>query len=323
MMLEISRDILIKMYQDMVRIRAFEEKTVELFTRGVLPGFLHSSIGQEAVAAGTCSNLREDDYISSTHRGHGHVIAKGMRLDRMMAEIYGKRDGYCKGKGGSMHIADMDIGILGANGIVSGGIPIVNGAALAFKLRKTDQVAVCFFGDGASNEGNFHEGLNLASVWALPVIFVCENNLYAESTPQREHQKVKDISVRAKAYNIPGVSIDGNDVTAVYLTVNDAVKRARQGEGPALIECKTYRHLGHYVGDSGELYRTKEEVEIWKKRDPLVLFQQKLLDSGQSSQDEITRMERKIEKEIDEAVKFAEASPEPDLAEALEDIYVS
>ncbi|MFQ6111978.1 MAG: thiamine pyrophosphate-dependent dehydrogenase E1 component subunit alpha, partial [Nitrospinota bacterium] len=269
-MAEMTPEIARKIFETMLRIRMFEEKAVDLFQHGFMPGFLHVCIGQEAIAAGVCAALRPDDHIISTHRGHGHIIAKGGDYRYMMAELYAKRTGYCKGKGGSIHIADMDLGILGANGIVGGGIPIANGAALAFKLKKTGQVLVCFFGDGASNQGSFHEGLNLASTWHLPVVFICENNQYAESTPQKVHQHITDISCRAEAYDIPGVSVDGNDAVAVYEAASEAVERARQpGEHPTLIECKTYRHMGHYIGDPGTLYRSDEEVAEWKKRDPI------------------------------------------------------
>jgi pyruvate dehydrogenase E1 component alpha subunit len=296
---------------------------MDLFQQGRLPGFLHVSIGQEAVPSGFCAHLRQNDYISSTHRGHGHVIAKGARLDRMMAELYGKRTGYCKGKGGSMHIADLDLGILGANGIVGAGIPIATGTALAFSMRRTDQIVVCFFGDGGANTGAFHEGLNLASVWNLPVVFVCENNRYAESTPQRVHQKIKDISVRALAYDIPGETVDGMDVLEVYRVAGEAIARARAGGGPTLVECKTYRFYGHYVGDPGTAYRRPEEVEEWKQRDPIATLARRLAAEGMATPSEIQSVHEAVQREIDEAIRFAEASPEPELADALEDIYVA
>ena len=313
---------LLDMYMKLTLIRHFEEKAVELFLKGVLPGFLHSSLGQEAVSVGACSALREDDYMISTHRGHGDIIAKGARVDLMMAELFAKKTGYCKGKGGSMHIADLDLGILGASGIVGAGLPIINGAALACQLKGTDQVSLCFFGDGASNTGSFHEGLNMASVWNLPVIFICQNNLYAESTPQRIHQKVQDISIRGGSYGIPGVSVDGNDVIAVYEATSEAVERARKGLGPTLIECKTYRWLGHYVGDPSTTYRTKEEVEEWKKRDPLKLYQTNLLKRRVCSEKDLYDIDQRIEKEIEEAVKFAQSSPDPNPEDALEDVYI-
>ncbi|MDI7260122.1 MAG: thiamine pyrophosphate-dependent dehydrogenase E1 component subunit alpha [Thermodesulfobacteriota bacterium] len=318
----IPKEKLIEMYEKMVRIRLFEEKAVELFFKGVLPGFLHSSVGQEAVSVGGCSALREDDYMISTHRGHGDIIAKGARVDLMMAELFAKKTGYCKGKGGSMHIADLDLGILGTTGIVGAGLPIINGAALACQLKGTDQVSLCFFGDGASNTGSFHEALNLASVWNLPVIFVCQNNLYAESTPQWVHQKIRDISMRGGSYGIPGMSVDGNDVLAVYQAVSEAVESARKKEGPTLIECKTYRWLGHYVGDPSTSYRTKEEVEEWKKRDPIKRYRRNLLDTEVCGEKNLEAIDRRVEKEIEEAVEFAQNSPDPNPEDALEDVYI-
>ncbi|MGA2317178.1 MAG: thiamine pyrophosphate-dependent dehydrogenase E1 component subunit alpha [Thermodesulfobacteriota bacterium] len=318
----IPKEKSVELYETIVRIRFFEEKAVELFLKGLLPGFLHSSLGQEAISAGACSTLREDDYIISTHRGHGDIIAKGARVDRMMAELFGKKTGYCKGKGGSIHIADLDLNILGATGIVGSGLCIINGAALACQMKGTDQVAICFFGDGASNTGAFHEGLNLAAIWNLPVIFICQNNLYAESTPQRVHQKICDVSERGLGYGIRGQCIDGNDVMAVYETTSEAVERARKGLGPTLIECKTYRWLGHYVGDPSTAYRTKGEVEEWKKRDPVKLYRAKLLEMKICSEKDLAEIDQKIEKEIEEAVVFAQSSPEPEVEDALEDIYV-
>ena len=320
-MLHTDKDTALKMYQTMVRIRLFEQRIMELFQQGRLPGFLHLSIGQEAVPTGVCAHLRPNDYISSTHRGHGDVIAKGARLDRMMAELYGKSTGYCKGKGGSMHIADLELGILGANGIVGAGIPIATGTALAFKMRRTDQVAVCFFGDGGSNTGAFHEGLNLASVWNLPVVFVCENNQFAESTPQRVHQKIKDIAVRALAYDIPGETVDGMDVLEVYRVAGEAIARARAGGGPTLVECKTYRFYGHYVGDPGTAYRPLAEVEEWKQRDPIPTFAHRLVAEGMTTEAELQTIDEAVQRDLEDAIQFAEASPEPDLEEALRDIY--
>ena len=248
--MSLNHEQMIRMYATMTKIRQFETKLQEFFAAGKIPGFVHLYIGEEAVAAGACATLRKEDYITSTHRGHGHLIAKGGDLKRMMAEIFGKRTGYCKGKGGSMHIADIELGILGANGIVGGGGPIANGAALAAKYRGQDHVAVCFFGDGASNQGTTQEALNLASAWTLPVIFVNENNGYGISCPTCKSMAVADIADRAAAYDIPGVVVDGNDVMAVFEAVGEAVKRARKGEGPSLIECKTYRWRGHFEGDA-------------------------------------------------------------------------
>jgi pyruvate dehydrogenase E1 component alpha subunit len=316
---EIPKDVALQLYETMQRIRSFEMAVVELFARGKIPGFLHTYVGQEAVAAGVCSCLRPDDKIISTHRGHGHLIAKGGRLDLMMAELFGKRTGYCKGKGGSMHIAEPDLGMLGANAIVGAGIAIINGAALTAQYLGIDQVAVAFFGDGASNTGNFHEALNMASVWNLPSIFVCENNGYAESTPRSRHQKINDIAARAVAYDMPSVSVDGNDVGAVYLAARQAVARARSGGGPTLIEAKTYRMRGHYEGDP-QIYRTKEEVEAWEKMDPLERWRKLLLEKGVTAQS-IAEINARIEQELKEAVAFAEASPLPDPAEARSDIF--
>lgn len=316
-----DRDTMLRMYRTMWEIRAFEEKAAELFMKGLLPGFLHCSVGQEATIVGACATLRRDDYMGSTHRGHGDIIAKGGRLERMMAELFAKRTGYCKGKGGSMHIADLELGILGATGIVGAGIPIAVGAALACKLQGTDRVALSFFGDGGANTGAFHEALNLAAVWDLPAIFVCQNNQYAESTPQKVHQKITDVAVRAQAYGMPGIAIDGNDVLKVYETVSEAVARARRGGGPTLVECKTYRFMGHYVGDPGTAYRTREEVEEWRKRDPIPRFEQVLLAEAAATRADLERVQREVVEAIDGAVRFAQESPEPAVDEALEDVY--
>jgi pyruvate dehydrogenase E1 component alpha subunit len=323
--METSKERLMELYSTMVKIRLFEERIVDLYARGLVPGLAHLYIGEEAVAAGACAGLRRDDYITSTHRGHGHVIAKGADLKPMMAELFGKRTGYCKGKGGSMHIADMSIGILGANGIAGGGIPIAAGAGLSIKLRKTDQVAVCFFGDGASNNGTFHESLNLASLHKLPVIFVCENNQYGISLSQARHQAIKDIAVRATGYDMPGVVVDGNDVIEVHTTVSKAVGRARAGEGPTLIECKTYRWRGHHEGDpnQGRRYRTVEEIEEWKKKDPIKRFAGKLLEEKILTRKRISSLEAKITEEIDQAVAYADQSPFPAVEEMYEDVLLT
>jgi TPP-dependent pyruvate/acetoin dehydrogenase alpha subunit len=307
------------MHEVMVRIRRFEERAIQLFMAQEIPGFLHSCLGQEAVATGVCESLEEHDYVTITHRGHGHAIAKGLRLDRMMAEIYGKTTGYCKGKGGSMHIADFSRGVLGANGIVGGGIAIATGAALAAKVRGTGEVAVAFFGDGASSQGSFHEAANMAAVWELPVVFVCENNLYAESTPQARQTRLRDLSERAKAYGFPGMSVDGNDLVEVYKVAADAVRRARGGGGPTLLECKTYRWMGHYVGDPGA-YRPAEEVELWKARDPLPRFEAYLTGHGVLTAEEIAGVHQAVERELEAAVEFARQSPLPLPEQALEDL---
>jgi pyruvate dehydrogenase E1 component alpha subunit len=318
--MDIPREKMIDMYRKMARIRGFEERARTEFAAGKIPGFVHLYSGEEASAVGACANLRPDDYITSTHRGHGHLIAKGGRTDRMMAELFGKKTGYNKGKGGSMHIAEMEIGILGANGIVGGGIPIAGGAALSARKRGTDQVAICFLGDGASNTSRFHEGVNLASCWKLPVVYLIENNQYAECTHVSRVCNVSNIADRACAYGIPGVTVDGNDVLAVYKAVAGAVARARKGEGPTLVETKTYRYHGHYEGDPCN-YQPEEEMAEWKKKDPIVRFRKKLIDMGVLTEEEASKIEQEINQEIDEAVKFAEESPFPAPEETLEDVY--
>lgn len=322
--MEISKERLLGLYTTMVKIRLFEDRIVDLYARGLVPGLAHLYIGEEAVAAGACGVLREDDYITSTHRGHGHVIAKGADLKLMMAELFGKKTGYCKGKGGSMHIADMNIGILGANGIAGGGIPIAVGAGLSIKLRKTDQVSACFFGDGSSNNGTFHESLNLASVHRLPVIFICENNQYGISVSQARHQLIKDIAIRATSYDMPGVVVDGNDVIEVYGAVSKAVRRARAAEGPTLIECKTYRWRGHHEGDpnQGRRYRTTEEIEEWKKKDPIPRLAERLLEQKALTKKRMASIEAKIAEEIDQAVAYANESGFPSVEEMYEDVYL-
>ena len=322
--MEISKAKLLDLYNTMVKIRLFEDRVVDLYARGLVPGLAHLYLGEEAIAAGACGVLREDDYITSTHRGHGHVIAKGADLNLMMAELFGKKSGYCKGKGGSMHIADMNIGILGANGIAGGGIPIAAGAGLSIKLRKTDQVCVCFFGDGSSNNGTFHESLNLASLHRLPVIFVCENNQYGISVSQARHQAIKDIAVRSTGYDMPGVVVDGNDVIEVHLAVSKAVLRARAGEGPTLIECKTYRWRGHHEGDpnQGRRYRTTEEIEEWKKKDPIPRLADKLLEEKVLTRKKIASIEAKVTEEIDRAVAYANESGFPSVEEMYEDVFL-
>jgi acetoin:2,6-dichlorophenolindophenol oxidoreductase subunit alpha len=315
---------LIELYKTMLTIRIFEEHVVDMFARGQVPGLTHAYIGEEAVAAGVCTALRRDDYITSTHRGHGHVIARGADLKRMMAELCGKKTGYCNGKGGPMHIADLSIGILGANGVVGGGIPLAVGAALSAKRRGTDQVTVSFFGDAASNTGSFHEGLNLASVWRLPVVFVCENNLYGISVSQEKHQAIKDIADRAAAYAMKGMVVDGMDVIAVLEAAREAVSRARSGEGPTLIECKTYRYRGHHEGDPnmGTRYRTKEEIEAWKKRDPIDRMIRLVLTRKAATRSRLSEINRDVTARVKEAVEFALESPSPEPQELYEDVYV-
>jgi len=313
---------LLEMCRQMLTIRFFEEKIFELYGQNLVPGTIHLYAGEEAVAVGVCANLRKDDYITSTHRGHGHCIAKGARLDKTMAEILGKKTGYCKGKGGSMHIADFNMGMLGATAVVGAGIPIAAGAGLSIKLRGTDQVVACFFGEGASNQGTFHEGINLAGVWGLPVVFVCENNLYAMGTRQSRVMLIEDIADRASAYGIQGVAVDGNDVLAVYEAARMAVERARRGGGPTLIECKTYRQKGHSRFDPAT-YRPKEEVGEWLKKDPIARFQTKLFEMGVLTEAEAQKMVQEAKRAVDEATKFAMESPFPEPVEALEDVYAN
>jgi pyruvate dehydrogenase E1 component alpha subunit len=316
----LTREKLIEMYRKMVEIRLFEEKVFELYGQNLIPGTIHLYAGEEAVAVGACSALRKDDYITSTHRGHGHCIAKGADLNRTMAEILGKKTGYCKGKGGSMHIADFSIGMLGATAVVGAGLPIAVGAGLSAKLRKTDQVVVCFFGEGASNQGTFHESLNMASAWKLPVVFVCENNLYAMGTRQSRVMNIDSIADRAIAYGIQGTTVDGNDVTAVYEAVSQAVGRARRGEAPTLVECKTYRHKGHSRVDPAK-YRPKEEVQEWLRRDPVKKLKGILSREYSVTEAELMSIEKEAAAKIDNAVEFALKSPYPTPEEALEDVY--
>jgi len=316
----VTKEKLVEMYRKMLEIRLFEEKVFELYAQNLVPGTIHLYAGEEAVAVGVCSALRKNDYITSTHRGHGHCIAKGAELKRVMAEILGKKTGYCKGKGGSMHIADFSIGMLGATAVVGAGIPVAVGAGLSIKLRRTDQVVACFFGEGASNQGTFHEGINMASIWKLPVIFVCENNLYAMGTRQSKVMAIENIADRAVAYGISGVVVDGNDVLAVYEATQKAVERARKGDGPTLIECKTYRHKGHSRVDPAR-YRPKDEVEEWLAKDPIKRFKERLLDTNTLARAEIQQIEREVSAEIEEVVKFAMESPYSAPGEALQDVY--
>ncbi|SDF45394.1 thiamine pyrophosphate-dependent dehydrogenase E1 component subunit alpha [Sporolituus thermophilus] len=315
-------EFLRQLYRRMMTIRLFEEKVGELFLAGELPGFVHLYVGEEAIAVGVCANLTDADYITSTHRGHGHCIAKGAKIRPMMAEIYGKKTGYCKGKGGSMHIADFSIGMLGANGVVGGGYTLAVGAALAAKMKKSGQVAVCFFGDGASNRGTFHEALNMAAVWKLPVVFVCENNQWASTTPYRTTTAVDNIADRAVGYGIPGLVVNGNDVLAVYEAARGAIERAREGGGPTLLEAKTYRIKGHFVGDP-ELYRTKAEVqERFDKDDPLKNFAIQLLAGGVVTERDLDAIKAEVAAEIDDAVAAARGDSYPDESELYDDLYV-
>jgi acetoin:2,6-dichlorophenolindophenol oxidoreductase subunit alpha len=321
--MKVTKSQMLEMLKKMLEIRHFEEKVVDQYARGAVPGLAHLYIGEEAVAVGTCMNLTDEDYITSTHRGHGHCIAKGGELKPMMAELFGKRTGYCKGKGGSMHIAAFDKGILGAMGIVGSGGPIAVGAALGIKKLNLDRVAVCFFGDGASNEGASHEAMNFASLHKLPCIFVCENNGYGISVAQHRHQAIKDISVRAAGYDMPGVIVDGMDVLAVYEAVKEAVKRAKAGKGPTLVECKTYRFRGHHEGDPnlGTRYRTKEEMDQWREKCPIKLLKGKLLKGKIAKPKELEEIEENVKRRIEEAFVYAMESPFPKPEEAFEDLF--
>ncbi|MCH3915836.1 MAG: thiamine pyrophosphate-dependent dehydrogenase E1 component subunit alpha [Acidaminococcaceae bacterium] len=318
--MKVSKAMLMDMYLRMIRIREFESKALTLFAEGKIPGFVHLYLGEEAIATGVCECLRDDDYIVSTHRGHGHIVAKGGNLNYMFAELFGKSTGYCKGKGGSMHIADRDRGILGANGIVGAGQDIAVGAGLSAYYRGTDQVCVCFFGDGSTNQGTFHESLNLAAIWKLPIIFVCENNNYGISMSQARHQAIKDIAERASGYGIPGFVVDGNDVMAVNEAATKAIARARKGEGATLLECKTYRWRGHFEGDPAK-YKPAEEQAAWLKKDPVPRFKQYLLDNKIAADKELTAVEQQVKDEIAAAIKFAEESPDPALETVVQDIY--
>jgi pyruvate dehydrogenase E1 component alpha subunit len=320
--MDLNREQLLEAYRTMRTIRGFEQTLNELSMAGRVPGFLHLYAGEEAVAAGVSLHLGERDWVASTHRGHGHSIAKGVELGPMMAEIFGRATGVCRGKGGSMHIADTERGMLGANGIVGGGIPLACGAALTAKVLRTGGVAVSFFGDGATNEGSFHESLNLAAIYRLPVLFVVENNGYGEATPVEYHVAVKDLAVRAQAYGIPGVVADGMDFFDVHAKAADAVARARRGEGPTLLECKTYRYFGHYVGDP-LTYRAKDEGErVRATRDPLDLFERRVVAERRLGAADLRRVDDEVAAAVAAAVRFAEASPEPDPADLETDVYV-
>lgn len=319
-----TKEFAAKLYETMCTIRKFEECVKHDFLAGEIPGFTHSYIGEEAIATGVCAALRDDDVIESTHRGHGHCVAKGADVNRMMAEIFGKETGLCKGRGGSMHIADFSIGMLGANGVVGGGYNLATGAALAFKnVLKTDRVAVVFFGDGASNRGTFHEAMNAASAWKLPVIFVNEMNCWASTTPYRTTCNVENISDRAAGYHIPGVVVNGQDPFAVYEAAKAAVERARAGEGPTMIECKTYRIEGHFVGDP-ELYRSKEEtMKIFHDTDPLKKFREKMAESMNNlvTSAECDEIDAKVDAKIKAAKEFAMDSKQPDASEYMKFVY--
>lgn len=315
----LSREKKLWMYRKMHEIRNFELEVDRLFKANLIWGTCHLSVGQEASAVGAIAALDEKDMITSTHRGHGHCIAKGGKLPQMFAELLGKETGYCRGRGGSMHIADLEMGNLGANGIVAGGIPIATGAALASKLKKDGKVTLCFFGDGATSQGAFHEAVNLAAVMKLPVVYVCENNLYGMSVPFKKASAVENAADRAKAYNIPGIIVDGNDVEAVYNVVKEAVERARKGEGPSLIEAKTYRWLGHSKSDP-RVYRTREEEEEWKQKCPIKRYRQQLISEG-IEEEVLNKIEKEVEDEIKKALEYAQNSPEPKVEEIMEGVY--
>ena len=308
MMME--KDVLLTLYNKMVQIRQFEEKLLELFSTRLMPGTMHQYNGQEAVAVGVCAHLDKDDYITSTHRGHGHCIAKGADLNAVMAEMFAKTTGCCKAMGGSMHIADFNVGMLGPNGIVAAGIPIAVGAGLSSQYQDNGRVCVPFFGDGAVNEGAFHEAVNLAAVWKLPVVFVCENNQYGFSTPVEETMAIEDISCRAAGYGIPGATVDGMDVLKVYDVAGEAVQRARRGDGPTLLEFKTYRYRGHSRFEDPS-YRTKEEVATWQERDPIVMFSEYLQEEVKIPQEQLDQIDNEVTALMDRAVEFAEQSPDP------------
>ncbi|MBP1925915.1 pyruvate dehydrogenase E1 component alpha subunit [Sedimentibacter acidaminivorans] len=316
-----SKEMILDLYQTMVRIRKFETELSNCFTKGMLFGNIHTSIGQEAVAAGANKALEKTDLITTTHRGHGQIIAKGAKTDKMMAELFGRKTGYCGGKGGSMHVADVSLGILGANGIVGAGIPIGAGAALASKIKGTKEVTLAIFGDAASNEGTFHEAINMAAAWKLPVVFLCENNNYGVSVNIHSVTNTDNISVRAKAYDIPGVTVDGNNPLTVYEAIKEAVEYAREGNGPSIVECMTWRMRGHYEGDPAS-YRSKEVTEEWAKKDPINNFRVYLLNEGIEEQ-EIVEIENHMDKEIEDALQFALDSPFPDPSEVTTDVYSS
>jgi len=304
----------------MYLIRRFEEGAEDAYTRGLIHGTMHLSIGQEASAVGACMDLRKSDYITSTHRGHGHCIAKGAEPKLMFAEFFGKEEGYCRGRGGSMHIADVESGNLGANGIVAGGIPIAVGAALAIKKQQRDDVAVCFFGDGASNEGAFHEALNMAAIWTLPVIFVCENNKYGMSVSTERSMAVENVADRAASYRMPGAIVDGNRIEDVSEAVMEATTRARSGKGPTLIECKTYRIRGHSKSDRNR-YRTKEEIEAWQAKDPIRHFETELVTRRILDESDVTTIRAEAEQEIADGIEFARNGTDPVATEVTRDVY--
>lgn len=315
-----DRERALESLRTMQRIRRFEEAVEDLYGRGLMHGTMHLSIGQEAVPTAACQALNRDDYITSTHRGHGHCIAKGADLERMMAELLAKETGYCRGRGGSMHIADTETGNLGANGIVAGGVPIAAGAALSAKLRGTGQVAVAFHGDGAMGEGAWHEGVVLAAMWQLPVVFLCENNLYGMSMSSERAFNLPQLSDRALGYGIPGVTVDGNDLQAVHDATAEAVGRARSGGGPTFIEAKTYRWRGHSKSDKN-LYRTREEIDEWRLKDPIVRFEHEVLEVGTLTEEDLQRVRDEVRDELRGAVQRANAAPDARPDDLLDSVY--
>ncbi len=314
-------EFLLTAYRTMFELRQFELKAQEIYRTGVLPGFIHLYVGEEAVATGICANLRREDLVFSTHRGHGHALAKGVSARAVFAELWGKTTGCSAGRGGSMHLFSREHGLMGTNGVVAGTIPLAVGGALGAKVRKSGQVAVSFFGDGAVNTGSFHESMTLAAVWDLPIVFVCENNLYATEMAFSRATKNTSVKSRAAAYGMPGIEVDGNDVEAVYGVAKEAIDRARSLAGPTLIECKTYRVLGHHEGDPGTGYRTKEEVNSWKECCPLRSTRKKLIESHSATEEEIKRIEEEVNQVIADAVEFAKNSPEPEAATLLNDVF--
>ena len=318
---KISPNKFIEMYTTMVRIRQFEDRVYLLFLEGEMPGTIHLYQGQEAVAAAVCANLRREDLITSTHRPHGHAIAKGVSLRSLMAELFAKKTGCCEAKGGSMHMGDMDVGMLPAIAIVGGGIPVATGLALASKMMHSGKVAVSFFGDGATSEGAFHEAVNMGAIWNLPVVYVCENNLYGASTHQSKVMKIKNVGERASSYGIPGKVVDGNDVFSVYEVAKEAISRARKGKGPTLLECKTYRRGGHSRSDACR-YRGKEEEKVWLAKDPIPQARKKLVQLGVLTEKKAKEIEEKVKKEIKDAIEYARRSPSPEPEDTLVNVFV-
>jgi TPP-dependent pyruvate/acetoin dehydrogenase alpha subunit len=319
--MNVSKEQVLWFYRCMIEQREFELKAYELFRSGKMPGFIHLCVGEEAIAAGVSAHLRVDDYVTSTHRGHGHAIAKGIPPREALAELMGKEGGCNGGRGGSMHLYKPEIGFLGTNGVVGAGIPMAAGAALSSKLQGTDRVAVAFLGDGAVNSGNFHEALNMAAAWDLPLIAICENNMYATETPFTVATKNTRVADRATAYGMPGVQVDGDDVLAVHEKAGEAIARARRGEGPTLLECLTYRWFGHHVGDPGTSYRPKDEIEAWKARDPVAKLRQQALNEKVASESEFEAIDADVRKVIDEAAEFSLESPQPNTNTALDHVY--